>query len=98
VAKGQHLSRHQQGIVKRYYEHRDTLMIQRLGEMVSELYLSDGKKAEKLWVSAAAAMEKSGADRARVKQIVEARNVAGLAALVNELAGGAPKPVPRKAT
>lgn len=96
MAKGQHLSRHQQGIVKRYYDHRDTLSLQKLGEMVSELYLSEGKKAERLWASAAGAMEKSGADPARIKRIVDSRNVTEFAALVNELSGGAPKPASRK--
>src|SRR6185503_20548995 len=58
MAKGQHLSHYQQGIVKRYYENKDTLATQKLGEIVGELYLAmgDAKKSEKLWKSAKTAL------------------------------------------
>ena len=85
MAKGQHLSRHQQGIVKRYYAHLDTLSLQKLGELVSELYLADAKKAGKLWESARTALAKCGGDQKRIEAILASKDVAGLAALVNEL-------------
>lgn len=88
MAKGQHLTRHQQGIVKRYYEHRDTISLQKLGELVSELYLADAKKAAKLWESARLALAKSGGDPKQIDAILLKKDVAGLAALVNELSGG----------
>ena len=38
------LTRHQQSIVKRYYDNLDTVLLQRLGEQVTDLYLAEGKK------------------------------------------------------
>ena len=35
---------YQQKIIKRYYNSQDTIQRQRLAELVSELYLSSGKK------------------------------------------------------
>ncbi len=33
---------HQQKIIKRYYANQDTAQLQRLAELVSELYLAEG--------------------------------------------------------
>lgn len=86
MAKGQHLSGHQRKIVSRYYEHRDTIALQKLSEAVSDLYLCESeKKAAALWKSAATALKNAGADPARAAKIVEARNIEGLAKLLNEL-------------
>jgi len=86
MAKGQDLSRHQKKIVERYYEHRDTIMITKLQEMVSDLYLAEGKKAETLWKRAATALEKTDADPGRWKPAVESRDLRTLAEVVNALA------------
>jgi hypothetical protein len=87
MAKGQDLSRHQKKIVERYYEHRDTIMITKLQEMVSDLYLAEGKKAETLWKRAGAALEKTDADPKRWKPAVESRDLKKLADVVGDLAG-----------
>ena len=36
-------SKYQQKIIKNYYEHQDTILLQRLGEQITELYLAEGK-------------------------------------------------------
>src|SRR5262245_53455476 len=46
---------HQQKIIKRYYDNQDTLMAQRLAELVGELYLSQGKKRQRAWANAVTA-------------------------------------------
>ena len=49
---------HQKKIIERYYDNRDQIMLARLGEIVTELYLADSEKAqERLWSRAAKAME-----------------------------------------
>ncbi len=89
MAARQHLSRYQQGIVKRYYEHQDTILTNRLSELVSELYLAEGAaQATRLWSRARQALAKAGVEPRRIEPIVEARDVTALARLVNELAGG----------
>jgi murein endopeptidase len=86
MAKGQHLSRYQQKIVHRYYEHLDTIAITKVAEATSELYLcTDPKKAEKIWQSVAKALDKTAASDAQVRRILEARDVKGLAELVGKL-------------
>lgn len=44
-------SKYQQNIIKNYYENRETISLQRAQEIVTELYLSEGKKREKYWQS-----------------------------------------------
>lgn len=86
MAKGQHLSHYQRGIVNRYYEHRDTIMSTRLGEIVSEIYLAtDAKKAEKLWMSAESALEKCKVEPGVIKQILASRDIKKLAEIVTKL-------------
>ena len=90
MAKGQFLSSYQQGIVKRYYKNKDTIATQKLGEIVSELYLVEAdpkgkKKAERLWKSAETALLNAGANKARVAKVIEERDLKGLAEVVNNL-------------
>jgi hypothetical protein len=44
-------SKYQQKVIKRYYENRDAIALQRAQELVTELYLTTGKKREKHWDS-----------------------------------------------
>jgi hypothetical protein len=86
MAKGQHLSGHQKGIIKRFYENRETLSTQKLGELVSDLYLeADQKKAGRLWKRVETALLGAGADKSRVARVVGRQNLEELANLVAEL-------------
>lgn len=77
---------YQKGIIKRYYEHKDDLISQKLGEVVSELYVcTEEKKAARLWKSARTALLNAGAYEPRVDKIVEARDVEALARIVGEI-------------
>ena len=43
-------SSYQQKVIGNYYENLDTIMLQKLQELVTELYLAkDGPKEDKLW-------------------------------------------------
>jgi hypothetical protein len=49
---------HQKKIIERYYDNRDAIMLQKLSELVTELYLAEtDAKRERLWERAAAAMK-----------------------------------------
>ena len=78
-------SKHQQGIIKRYYANLDKIQIQKLAELVTELYLAEGWKRDKLWKTAAAAMERIGVPKQRIDHIVASNKPEILAALVQEL-------------
>ena len=81
----ENFTRHQQGIIKRYYENFDQITLQKLGELVGDLYLAEGKKREKVWKSAVAAMEKLGVPASRIAQIQQADSPELLAKLVKEI-------------
>lgn len=83
-------TRHQRGIINRYYEHFDTIALQKLSEIVSDLYLAEGSKASKLWESAKTALGKLvSPDDAQAVKVLAERNIAGLAKLVSDLNAGA---------
>ena len=50
----------QQKAIKNFYDNRDTIAMQRAQELVTELYLSDGKKRQKHWESLAGHLLKLG--------------------------------------
>jgi hypothetical protein len=81
----QDFSRHQQKIIKRYYENIDQISLQRLSELVADLYLAEGKKRDKLWQSAAACMEKLGVAPARIDHLMKEKKPELVANLVKEL-------------
>jgi hypothetical protein len=78
-------TRHQQKIIKRYYENQDVIQRQRLAELVTELYLAEGKKRQRTWASAATAMQKLKVAQSRIDHLVKQDNPALLAELVKEL-------------
>jgi hypothetical protein len=80
-------TRHQQGIIKRYYQNIDKVAWQRLSELVGDLYLAEGKKRDKLWASAASFMQKLEVPQARIDKLLETKDVEMLAKLVKELMG-----------
>lgn len=86
MAKRPDLTRHQKGIVNRYYEHLDTITITKLQEAVSELYLAEGKAADRIWKRVETALARTGAADAAVRAVLEKRDVKALAELVARLA------------
>lgn len=80
-------SRHQQKIIKRYYQNLDQISLQRLSELVADLYLAEGNKRDKLWQSAAACMLKLGVPQQRIDHLLAQKDPAMLARLVQELTG-----------
>lgn len=72
-------------VIRRYYEQEPTRLRQRLAEMVSELYLAEGKKRERLWGQVAKMLPKLGLGPVRIQHILEQRKPELLATLVKEL-------------
>src|SRR5262249_8673389 len=81
---------HQQKIIKRYYSNQETLQHQRLAELVSELYLAQGKKRQRAWEAAASAMQKLGLPQSRIEHLIRQDNPALIAEVVKELEGKKP--------
>lgn len=85
----QDLNRYQSKVIKRYYDHLDTIVATKLQELVSDLYLAETeKKQASLWKRAKQYLEKTPADPEKVKQIIESQDPAALATLVGKLVSG----------
>ena len=78
-------SKHQQNIIKNYYENRESISLQRLSELVTELYLAEGKGREKQWKYILVALEKLGLPKDRIEHLRKKDDPRLLAELVEEL-------------
>ncbi len=76
---------HQQRIIKRYYENQDTIQLQRLGELVTDLYLAEGKKRATVWKRIISALERLKIPADRIQHLHKKDDPALLANLVKEL-------------
>ena len=81
-------SNYQKKVISRYYENREQIDNQRLSELVTNLYLAEGKKREKLWTSAEELMLRLKVPKTRVAHIMKANDPALLAEVVNDLQAG----------
>jgi hypothetical protein len=75
----------QQKIIKRYYNNLDGIKRQQLAELVGELYLSTGKKRQRVWEKIVAAMTELKVPQSRIDQLRQQDNPALVAELVKEL-------------
>lgn len=78
-------SKRQQRIIKDYYNNREAISLQRLSELVTDLYLAEGKERRRQWQFVVAALEKLGVKQARIDHLVQQDDPALLAKLVEEL-------------
>ncbi len=73
-------SEHQKTVISGYYKNLDTIMLQKLSELVTELYLADtDSKRDRLWQRAEKAMARLKIPPEIIGHIVEKRKVEILA-------------------
>lgn len=78
-------TKHQQQIIKNYYENREAISLQRLSELVTELYLAEGKARERQWKYILSALKKLGIPDQRIEHLQKKDDPRLLAKLVEEL-------------
>lgn len=78
-------SKYQQKVIKNYYDNREAISLQRLSELVTELYLAEGKARAKQWKNIVGALEKLKVPKSRIDHLVKQDNPALVAKLVEEL-------------
>ncbi|MEO6810304.1 MAG: hypothetical protein ABI353_14405 [Isosphaeraceae bacterium] len=78
-------SPHQKKIIKRYYDNFDSIKFQRLSELVTELYLAEGKKRDRLWTRVAEALTKLEFPATRIEHLLQKRDPSLLAVVLKEL-------------
>jgi len=78
-------TKYQEKIIKNYYQNQDAILLQRLSEQVTELYLAEGKARAKQWQKIQGVLEKMKVPASRIEQLVKSDNPSLLAKLVEEL-------------
>jgi len=78
-------SDHQRKVIDRYYDQRDAIMLNKLQELVTELYLAEtDKKRERLWARVRAAMVNLKVKTGLIDHIASSRDPAILARNVQD--------------
>jgi hypothetical protein len=78
---------YQQKVIQRYYANQPQLHLQRLAELVGDLYLAEGKKRQQLWQKAVEILQKLQVPATRIDHLVQKCDPALLAQVVKELEG-----------
>lgn len=78
-------SSYQQKIIQNYYKNRDAISLQRLQELVTELYLATGKKRQRYWEQLASHLEKLEVPPKQIEHLVSQDNPELVANLVQKL-------------
>ena len=78
-------SKYQKQVISRYYDNLDTIMLTKLSELVTELYLADTPaKQTRLWDRAHKAMIKLKIKPAIIEHIMQKRDIQILAKNLND--------------
>jgi hypothetical protein len=91
MGSGREYSSHQRKIINRYYANIDTIVVTRLGEIVTDMALAAGdeKKLDRLWKRAEQALGKAvpkGEEQdPEMQRVLDSRDVERFAALINKL-------------
>ena len=82
---GKEFTQYQKKLINRYYDNLDTMMLQKLQELVTELYLAEtDKERAKLWERAQKAMMNLKIPPEVIAKIMQGKNVVALAKQVEE--------------
>ncbi len=78
-------SSYQDRIIRNYYKNQDAIMLQKLGDLVTDLYLAEGKAKDRLWKRLAAALKNLKIPDDQIRHIVQSDNPALAANLLKKL-------------
>lgn len=81
-------SNYQKDVIKRYYDNRNSIDQQKLSELCTNLYLTEGKKKDKLWERAQELMERLNVPPTRIDHVMKSADPAILAAVVQDIESG----------
>jgi hypothetical protein len=78
-------SRYQQKVIKNYYDNKENIALQRSQEILTELYLTEGKKREKLWASLFDNLKKLGVGADTINHLQSKNDPQLVAGVLQEL-------------
>lgn len=79
-------SKYQQNIIRNYYDNRDAIALQRAQELVTELYLSEGKGRQRHWKHLRGHLEKLGVAETTIVHLQEKDDPELVANLISKIA------------
>ncbi len=80
-------SKHQQNIIRNFYDNRESIALQKLQENVTELYLAEGKKRQTIWKRIIGHLEKLGISQKEIDNVVEQDSPELVANIVERVMG-----------
>ncbi len=82
---GKEYTKYQQKVIKNYYDNKDAISLQRLSELVTDLYLAEGKSRETKWKQVTGVLEKLGLSEKRIEQLRKKDDPSMLVKVVEEI-------------
>jgi hypothetical protein len=76
---------HQDRIIRNYYQNQDAIMLQKLGDLVGEAYLAEGKARTRVWGRIAAALKNLEIPESQIQHLVKSDNPELVANLLKQL-------------
>ena len=77
-------TKYQQSVIRNYYNNKDNVSFQRVQELLTDLYLAEGKKKEKVWDSLFMHLERIGVPADQMKHIKEKKNPELIAQIIQK--------------
>ena len=81
-------SGYQERIIKNYYNNREAIALQRVQELITELYLAEGKKRDKYWKQLVPHLEKLGIAKESIDHLIAQDKPELVANLVKKVMDG----------
>ena len=78
-------SNYQDRVIRNYYQNRDEIMLQRLGELVTDLFLAEGKAKARLWKRVAEILAKLKVPKDQIQHLVRSDNPTLVANVLKKL-------------
>ena len=78
-------SNYQDRVIRNYYQNRDDIMLQRLGELVTDLFLAEGKTKTRVWKRVAEILEKLKVPKSEIERLVRSDNPTLVANVLKKL-------------
>jgi hypothetical protein len=78
-------SNYQDRVIRNYYQNRDEIMLQRLGELVTDLFLAEGKAKTRIWKRVGEILEKLKVPANQIQHLVRSDNPTLVANLLKKL-------------
>lgn len=78
-------SNYQDRVIRNYYQNRDTIMLQRLGELITDLFLAEGQARARIWKRVAEILEKLKIPKTQIQHLVHSDNPTLVANILQKL-------------